>query len=149
VLATPKDEAAKPFLDEFSGWAARMFEKIEAGDAPGAVAAYVSLSGATAWEGLSAQAKAIYLENARTLLLAAADKTNGRPSCETFGTMPVPTLVLAGERTPKAIELMNEAVLACLPPGTEYAKVPKSGHYWYADNPAEAARRLDAFFRRH
>ena len=149
VLATPKAPAAKPFLDEFSAWVERMFARIDAGDAPGAVAAYVALSGPTAWDSLPAGARAIYVENARTLLLAAADKTNGRPSCETFGTMRVPVLVLAGERTPKAIELMNEAVVACLPPGTGYAKVPSSGHYWYADNPVEAARRLADFFGRH
>jgi hypothetical protein len=50
------------------------------------------------------------------------------PSCEAFRALRVPVMVVAGERTPVAIRATNEAVLVCLPSGTEYAKVAQAAH---------------------
>src|SRR4029453_8306651 len=90
-----------------------------------------------------------FLENARTLLLPTQDRTHSMLSCEELRSIRVPVLVLAGARTPRGLDVTNEALLACLPSGTEYVKVPDAAHYWYTENPRESSRRLEDFFRRH
>jgi pimeloyl-ACP methyl ester carboxylesterase len=150
LLAQPSSEEGKRTLAEIGPQFNRLFAAMGAGQGEEAVRAYVDLaSPGKGWDGLSATWKGYYLDNARTLILAGADTTARDVDCAVIGTIRVPVLVLAGELTPPSVRVTNEALLQCLPPGAEYALVPGAAHYWYVDNPGEAARRLTDFVRRH
>ena len=147
-LATPVTDEGKRVMAKLEPQFATMFSHIRAGDHAAAVAAYVDLaSPAAGWKGLGASWQAYYLDNARTLSLAARDSTLRPPTCEALGTIRVPVLVIAGDRTPPALRVTNEALMHCLPPGAQFAEVPRAGHYWYADNPRDGAQLLLAFLR--
>ena len=105
--------------------------------------------GANAVEAQPAMWQGYYRDNARTIVLAAADRTLRPPTCAALRAIPVPILLIAGERTPPAIRATNDGLMDCLRPDAERARVPDAGHYWYADNAAEGARLLVAFLRRH
>jgi pimeloyl-ACP methyl ester carboxylesterase len=149
ALAAPQTEAGKRAMEEAEPKLDTMFAHIRAGKATEAIMAYVDLTSQSSWQSLSAALRTYYLENARTFTFAARDKTLRPPSCEALGSVRVPVLVLAAERSVKVIEATNEALMACLPPTAELAKVRNAGHYWYADNAGDGSRLLMDFLKRH
>ena len=148
-LAMPTtDEGKRDFASSSAGFD-RLLAAIRSGNAQDAVSAYVDLaSPPDGWMHLPTVWKGYYLDNAHTLPMAVADPTTREVDCSTLRTISVPVLVLAGENTPPAARVTNEALMKCLPAGAEYARVPRAAHYWYVDNPVKAARILMAFFRR-
>lgn len=148
LLATPVTDEGKRAMAALGPQFDKLFGYIHAGDHGAAVAAYVDLaSPAAGWKGLDATWQAYYLDNARTLSLAVKDDTLRPPGCEALGSIRAPVLVIAGELTPPAMQATNEALMRCLPRSAQFVAVPRAGHYWYADNPADGAQLLLAFLR--
>ena len=149
-LALPTSDAGKRAYAESVPGFERLFAALRSGRTQEGVIAYVDLvSPHGGWNALSPMWKGYYLDNAHTLPLATADPTAREVDCSTLGRLSVPAMVLAGEDTPPAARATNEALLGCLPAGAEYARVPRAGHYWFVDNPADAATILVTFVRRH
>ena len=149
-LAMPTTDEGKRDFASSSARFDRLFAAIRSGSAQDAVSAYVDLaSPPDGWMQLPTVWKGYYLDNAHTLPMAVTDPTAREVDCSTLRTISVPVLVLAGADTPPAARVSNEALLDCLPAGAEYARVPRAAHYWYVDNPVDAARILRSFFRRH
>jgi pimeloyl-ACP methyl ester carboxylesterase len=150
LLAQAPTEEGRRAMEQLAPQFGSMLAHASAGDAAAAVAAYVDIaSPGKGWNGMSPAWRRYYLDSARTLVLSVQDATLRPPSCEDLGTIPVPVLVISGEATPLAVRATNEGLLQCLRPGARLAEVPRAGHYWYADNPADGARILQGFFRAH
>ncbi|HVF65756.1 MAG TPA: alpha/beta hydrolase [Casimicrobiaceae bacterium] len=150
LLASPGSDEGKRVLADVGPAFNAIFAHLRAGDDAAAVAAYVEMAKPDGgWNALSSAWQSYYRDNARTLGLAARDPTLRPPSCDALRAIRVPVLVIAGDQTAPAFKVTNDELLRCLAPGAEYALVPRSAHYWYVDNPGDAARLLHAFLRKH
>jgi pimeloyl-ACP methyl ester carboxylesterase len=149
ILATPQTETGRRVMEEIAPKFDVALEQVQAGKTTEAVATYVDLASQSGWQGLPAALREYFLDNARTFVLATRDRTLRPPTCEALGSVRVPVLVLAGEKSVKVIEVTNEALMTCLPPTAELAKIPNAGHYWYAENAGDASRLLMDFLKRH
>jgi hypothetical protein len=66
-----------------------------------------------------------------------------------MASLPMPVLVLDGEKTPAAFRVTNDALLACLPPGAMRARIGEAGHFWYVENPRAGADAILKFLAAH
>lgn len=151
-LSVDVRDEQKPLLDAFSRQMEPVFDALRAGDALRATILFADVEGGrTGWfDDLPEHRKQQYRDNAKTLLLAARDEEiDRRPSCATLRTLAVPVLVLEGDHTEAAAQVSNEALLACLAPGTERTRVPRSGHFWYVENPRAGADAILRFIAKH
>ena len=150
VLAvTPENQAV---MQAFFAQAEPMRASLAAGDATRAAQGlYEWESNAPgAWNVLDETHRREFIDNAATLLLAVADAgLERRPTCDTLARIPVPVLVLDETEIPLAVRLMNESLLACLPPSAEHARLANVGHFWYFDRPREGAHVILRFVARH
>lgn len=75
-------------------------------------------------------------------------ENSARFTCEDARHINVPTLVLAGDRSPLPFRHMAEIVARCVP-GGELVKIPEAGHTMYLMNPQAFSDAVLAFVGRH
>jgi pimeloyl-ACP methyl ester carboxylesterase len=90
-----------------------------------------------------------WLDNARTMLPMFAGTPSPPMTCGQLAALKVPALVIRGEYSRAGFRYTDEALLSCLPKGTEQAVVPNAGHVWYPVNPRAGAQALLAFVAKH
>jgi len=90
-----------------------------------------------------------FLENVRTIGPQMAQPPPPPISCPLVGTVPIPVLVIRGERTNPYFAAVTDALLSCLPAGTERSVIPAAGHATYAANPAALTESVLGFLARH
>jgi pimeloyl-ACP methyl ester carboxylesterase len=150
TLDVPADR--KRVIDEFSRGVVPVFDALRAGDDLRATMLFADWEGGrSGWfDALPEYRKQQYRDNAKTLRLAARDEEiDRRPSCQSLHRLAVPVLVLEGDHTDEAARVSNDALVACLPPGAGRARVPRSGHFWYVENPRDGAESILRFLAKH
>ena len=90
-----------------------------------------------------------WLDNANTVRAMFAGTPTKPVSCEQLAAIRVPVLVLGGELSREGYLLGNEALLHCLPAGTQSVQIPNAHHKWNEENPEAAALAILAFIARH
>jgi pimeloyl-ACP methyl ester carboxylesterase len=90
-----------------------------------------------------------WLDNMKTMGPMFGGPPATAVTCEQLKGLRIPALVIRGELTRENFRHGHDALLSCLPQGTESAVVPNATHFWPADNPEAAANALLAFFGRH
>ncbi len=127
----------KSVLDEVGKFFGQIAEVIKAGDPMRATILLIDwVTGQPrSFDRLPPAMRGILQDNARTLpLLMSAPRVE--TSCASLGGIKAPTLVVAGQQTPRYFSLTNERVLACIP-GSRPAIVPNATHAMtYENTPA-------------
>ena len=90
-----------------------------------------------------------FLENVRTIGPQMAQPPPPPITCPLVGAVRIPVLVIRGERTTPYYNAVTEALLSCLPAGTERSVIPSAGHASYAANPAAFTESMLGFIARH
>lgn len=101
------------------------------------------------FEGLPAEIRSTFMENARELKGATMDKNIFPPfSCEDAHNVSVPTLLLDGELSPRLFALAQNNLEKCLP-NNERATIPAASHGLEYENPQAFNERVLAFIAQH
>ncbi|CAN5900267.1 hypothetical protein BH11PSE8_BH11PSE8_40210 [soil metagenome] len=101
-----------------------------------------------AWAGLAEPARQRFIDNEATWLPLAKAPPLPPTACAALGTLPMPVMVMEGERTVAGFRVTNDRLMECLPRGSTRAVVPGAPHMWYAVNPDAAAAQILAFVNR-
>ncbi len=90
-----------------------------------------------------------FLENVRTIGPQMAQPPPPPITCPLVGAVRIPVLVIRGERTTRYYNAVTDALLSCLPSGTERSVIPAAGHASYAANPAAFTESVLGFLAGH
>ncbi len=132
LLATFLADAAEP-----------SFRAFEQGDLEGGIRLFIdAVSGRGAFERVPPAGRARQMENARELgaemeLVARRGVRPGYfadPSCTSLRQLGIPTLLVAGDRSPLMFHLILDELARCLP-ATQRATIPSASHSMIANNP--------------
>jgi pimeloyl-ACP methyl ester carboxylesterase len=150
LLGLPVPDEHKAVVDAFFKRFQPLAQAVRARDAEQAAVAVVDWISPESggWEGLSANRKRYYLDDARTLLLMVYE-SGPRPQCSDFGRVHVPVLVLGGSNASPAFRVTNEQLRTCLGRDAESAVIPGAGHFWYASHPTDGAEVILHFIASH
>lgn len=80
-----------------------------------------------------------WLDNAKTVRPMFAGTPAKPVSCEQLAAIRVPVMVLGGDLSREGYLLGNEALLRCLPTGTQSIRIPNAHHKWNEENPDATA----------
>jgi pimeloyl-ACP methyl ester carboxylesterase len=103
------------------------------------------LDDADAFQKSSAQAQERTLDNANSMGPYSRQPPAAPVTCEQFGTLRVPVLVIRGEHSRAIFRHGSEMLLSCLPRGTSTAIIPNGRHNWFAEKPDAGSKAILAF----
>jgi pimeloyl-ACP methyl ester carboxylesterase len=149
-ITPPCDPVAAAAAQALADDLARIGPALKAGGPEAATIQLVNaVTGDTAgWECLPAPTRQRFADNDSAWLpLAEAPPLPPTP-IEALRKLPMPVLVMEGERTVAGFRITNDRLMQCLPAGSERAVVPGAPHMWYPVNPEQAAALILAFVRR-
>lgn len=101
-----------------------------------------------AWEKLSESQRQRFLDNKDSWIALAKGPQAPPTSPAALACLPMPVLVLEGEKTVAGFRVTNDQLVRCLPPGAQRYVVPGAPHMWYPVNPGAAAERILEFIAR-
>lgn len=99
------------------------------------------------WESIPEERRQLMLPNGRMLRLFFSSPRNDI-SCDQFGQVRAPTLIVKGDRSIPMFQLTSDAVARCMP-GSRVAVIPNSGHAMSQQNPAAFNKALLEFLERN
>jgi pimeloyl-ACP methyl ester carboxylesterase len=86
-----------------------------------------------------------FLDNQGTLVPSLTAPPAPPPTCEQLRTLPMPVLVMQGEKSRAGFRASTEGLLRCLSRGVGPFDVPGAGHVWYPVEPRSGAERIMSF----
>lgn len=89
-----------------------------------------------------------WLQNEKTVPLLYIHGAAPPVTCAQLGEIKIPIMVVAGAKTRDSYKATNEALVACLPSGTQSIQIPDAHHMWPTENPNVAADAILAFLNR-
>ncbi|MDX2157845.1 MAG: alpha/beta hydrolase [Hyphomicrobiaceae bacterium] len=133
-------------------WDAAVVEGLRAsyaaGDLEAGVARFIEAYGALPWGLLPAPARADLVRRAPTILAEANATNAAQISREALARIPVPVLVLDGDRSPNITQRMTRRLAAILP-AAEHRTIAGAGHMGPLTSPRPVAEAITAFLVRH
>jgi pimeloyl-ACP methyl ester carboxylesterase len=98
-----------------------------------------------AFDKLPADSRQRFLDNQGTVIPMVTAAPVAPPSCEQLRALPMPVMVMEGERTRAGFRAMNERLMQCLRDGSRRVTVPGAPHTWYPVDPKFGAERIVEF----
>jgi pimeloyl-ACP methyl ester carboxylesterase len=143
-ITPPTDPAAQPAARALAEDLGRIGIPMRQGDTVGATVQLVkAVTGqADGWDRLAPDARQRFLDNQASWIPLARAPQVPSTSCEALGKLPMPVLVMEGERTVAGFRVTNDRLMQCLPPTARRAVVPGAPHMWYPANPAAASKQI-------
>ena len=103
------------------------------------------LDDAEAFENASAATKSRTLDNAKTMGPYSRQPPAAPVTCEQFKALPMPVLVVTGERSRAIFRYGSETMVGCLPMSVSTATIRGGRHDWFAKEPDAGAAAVLAF----
>jgi pimeloyl-ACP methyl ester carboxylesterase len=98
-----------------------------------------------AFDKLPADHQQRVLDNQGTVISMVTAAPVPPPSCEQLRALPMPVLVMEGERTRAGFRAMNERLMQCLRDGSRRVTVRGAPHIWYPVDPKSGAEHILGF----
>ena len=141
-LASPTSEEGKAAAAAIGKLIGRSVQAAKAGDSRQSLVYLVNtvLGSEDGWASLSSARQQRFLDNAQTMKPLWSNPTSAPVVCSELAQIKIPVLVVRGAQTLAILRFGHEALLACLPSGSQSAVIPDARHTWAPDNPPEAAK---------
>jgi pimeloyl-ACP methyl ester carboxylesterase len=143
-IVAPTSAEAKTAIAAFQKDAAQSSASAKAGDLKqSAILLYNAvLDDADAFRNSSRQTQERTLDNAHTMGPYSRQPPAAPVTCEQFGALPMPVLVIRGERSRAIFRYGSEMLLGCLPKSTSTAVIPGGRHNWFAEEPEAGSKAI-------
>lgn len=140
-------EEAKAILKASGESRKQVLQRLDQGDIDEALRiALNGVFGPGRWEGLPAAGRAAHRDNVHTLQPTLTNPVE-RFTCDDARKIASPSLLVAGDLSPRLFSLMLNGLQSCLP-RAERITIAKASHEVHRDNPADFNREVLAFLRR-
>jgi pimeloyl-ACP methyl ester carboxylesterase len=146
-IVAPTSADAKAAIAAFQKDAALSSAAAKAGDLKqSAILLYNAvLDDADAFQRSSPEAQQRTLDNADSMGPYSRQPPATPVTCEQFGALKVPALVITGENSRAIFRYGSERLLGCLPKGTPHTIIPKGRHNWFSEQADAGAKAVLSF----
>ena len=149
-LASPTSDEGKSAVAAFQKDMAKSAAAAKAGDSrQAAILLFDAVNQPNTFDKVSPARQQRWLDNANSVGPLFAGGGPAPVSCAELGAIKVPVMVMGGALSRASYRYTDEALLRCLPPGTESFWVPDAHHIWPAENPEAGAQAILNFVSKH
>jgi len=149
-LAPPTSDEGKAAVAAFQKDMGKSVAAAKAGDSrQAAVLLFDAVNQPNTFDMASPARQQRWLENANSVGPLFAGGGPAPVSCAELGGIKVPVMVMGGALARASYRYTDEALLRCLPPGTESFQVPNAHHIWPAENAEAGAKAILNFISKH